>query len=85
MTNFLNLPIMYKYGILYLNGKLMSCGYYICFLGQLWWAFADGIPLLLNDRQRLKRDYFRKLYEYEDNIPLRHIRTAKVKRELARG
>ena len=47
-------------------------------------AFAKGMPVVLNDRQRLKRDYLRKFREYEDNIPLRYIREAKLKRDLLR-
>ena len=48
-------------------------------------AFAKGISVLLNDSERLKRDYLRKFYEHEDNIPLHRIRAEKVKREFMRG
>jgi predicted nucleotidyltransferase len=48
-------------------------------------AFAKGLPLVVRNRARLKEDYFKKLYEYEDNIPLMRIRREKVKRDLAHG
>lgn len=48
-------------------------------------AFAKGKLLVLNNMNRLKQDYFQKRREDEDNIPLRRIRAAKLRRELARG
>ncbi len=48
-------------------------------------AFAKGLAVVIHDREQLKRDYFRKFYEYEDSIPLHRIRADKAKRELAYG
>jgi predicted nucleotidyltransferase len=48
-------------------------------------AFAHGSPVMVRDAGRLKRDYFMKYHEYENNAPLRRIRAEKIKRDLVYG
>ena len=37
-------------------------------------ALAAGLPVLINNKQALKRDYFKNIYSYEDNRTLRELR-----------
>lgn len=46
-------------------------------------TFSKGIPVLLNDKQGLKRDYFRNSYLYEDRITLRKLRIERIKRKYS--
>jgi predicted nucleotidyltransferase len=46
-------------------------------------AFSKGIPVLLNDKQSLKRDYFRNSCLYEDRTTLRKLRISRIKRKYS--
>jgi len=48
-------------------------------------AFSAGIPLLINNKENLKKDYFKNLYLYEDNENLRSLRIARIKRRYGNG
>lgn len=47
-------------------------------------AFSQGKCVLKNSRERVKEDYFRNFYLYEDSAGLRRMRTARIKREVTR-
>jgi predicted nucleotidyltransferase len=44
-------------------------------------AFSKGLPVFIKDKVRLKKDYFRNSYLYDDTIPLRQLRTLRIKRK----
>jgi predicted nucleotidyltransferase len=44
-------------------------------------AFSKGLPVFIKDKMRLKRDYFRNSYLYDDTVPLRQLRIARIKRK----
>ena len=46
-------------------------------------AFSKGFPVFIKDKMRLKRDYFRNSYLYDDTIPLRQLRIARIKRKYS--
>ena len=46
-------------------------------------AFSKGLPVFIKDRMRLKRDYFRNSYLYDDTITLRQLRIARIKRKYS--
>ena len=46
-------------------------------------AFSKGFPVFIKDKVRLKRDYFRNNYLYDDTIPLRQLRIARIKRKYS--
>lgn len=48
-------------------------------------AFSRGIPVLINNKQSLKRDYFRNFYLYEDGSTLRELRISKIKKRYNYG
>ena len=46
-------------------------------------AFSKGFPVFIKDKQRLKRDYFKNSYLYDDTIALRQLRIARIKRKYS--
>jgi len=48
-------------------------------------AFSTGLPVLVNNKQHLKRDYFRNFYLYEDGFALRELKISKIKRRYNYG
>ncbi|MBI5416141.1 MAG: nucleotidyltransferase domain-containing protein [Candidatus Omnitrophica bacterium] len=48
-------------------------------------AFATGVPLFIRNKRMLNQDYFRNFYECEDNVALRALRLARVKRGYRHG
>ena len=48
-------------------------------------AFSTGIPILANDRERLKRDYFKNYRLCDQKAPLKRIRLERVKRIYGNG
>lgn len=48
-------------------------------------ALSTGLPVLINNKQCLKRDYFRNFYLYEDGFTLRKLRISKIKRRYGYG
>ena len=48
-------------------------------------AFSKGKPVLVNDKNRLKKDYLRNFYLYEDTNSLRRLRISRIKRRHGYG
>ncbi|MBU1087510.1 MAG: nucleotidyltransferase domain-containing protein [Candidatus Omnitrophica bacterium] len=48
-------------------------------------AFSKGKAVLINDKERLKKDYFRNFYLYDDTSSLRHLRMLRIKRRHSNG
>lgn len=48
-------------------------------------AFSQGKAVLINDKEKLKKDYFRNFYLYDDTVLLRHLRILRVKRRHSYG
>ncbi|MFH1338478.1 MAG: nucleotidyltransferase domain-containing protein [Candidatus Omnitrophota bacterium] len=48
-------------------------------------AFSTGLPLLINNKESLKKDYFKNLYRYDDGRNLRNLRIARIKRRYGYG
>jgi len=46
-------------------------------------ALAQGLPILINNKQRLKRDYFKNFYLYEDRSTLRKLRISRIKKRYS--
>lgn len=44
-------------------------------------AFSKGLPVMINDKQRLKNDYFTNIQLYDDRTTLRNLRLSRVKRK----
>lgn len=42
-------------------------------------ALSKGLPLVINDRLSLKRDYFKNFHLFDDGTMLRKLRTARIK------
>jgi len=48
-------------------------------------AFSKGLPVLINNRQKLKEDYFRNFHLYRDGTVLRRLRSLRLKRRYSYG
>ena len=48
-------------------------------------AFSKGKAVLINDKERLKKDYFRNFYLYDDTASLRQLRILRIKRRHSNG
>jgi predicted nucleotidyltransferase len=48
-------------------------------------AFSRGVKILVKNNEKLKEDYFKYLYAYEDGENLRRLRTARIKRKYNNG
>ena len=48
-------------------------------------AFSVGVPVLINNKQILKRDYFKNFYLYDDGTGLRKLRASRIKRRYNHG
>ncbi|MFH1772469.1 MAG: hypothetical protein ABH872_06600 [Candidatus Omnitrophota bacterium] len=48
-------------------------------------AFSSGYPILIRDKEKLKEDYFRYFYAYDDKIDLKQIEIARLKRRYNSG
>ena len=48
-------------------------------------AFSSGSLFLQNNREDLKKDYFKNFYLYEDNRNLRKLRILRIKRRYNNG
>jgi predicted nucleotidyltransferase len=46
-------------------------------------AFSKGLPVFIKDKMRLKKDYFRNSYLYDDTITLRQLRISRIKRRFS--
>jgi len=46
-------------------------------------AFSKGLPVLINNKQSLKRDYFRNVYLFEDRSSLRELGILRIKRKYS--
>ena len=46
-------------------------------------AFSEGLPVLINDKQILKRDYYRNSYLYENRSTLRALRISRIKKKYS--
>ena len=46
-------------------------------------ALAQGLPVLINNKQSLKRDYFKNVYLYEDRSTLRKLRISRIKKKYS--
>jgi len=44
-------------------------------------AFSKGLAVMINDKQRLKTDYFRNIQLYDDRTILRNLRISRIKRK----
>ena len=44
-------------------------------------ALSKGVPLTINDKLSLKRDYFKNVLLYDDRTSLRILRIARIKRK----
>ena len=44
-------------------------------------AFSKGLPVIINDKQRLKTDYFKNVHLFEDRTTLRNLRISRIKRK----
>ncbi len=48
-------------------------------------VFSKGKAVLINDKDILKKDYFKNFYRYEDTDSLRQLRILRIKRRHACG
>ena len=48
-------------------------------------AFSKGISLCINDKKKLKKDYFKNLYQYEDEQNLKNLKMIRLKRRFNNG
>ena len=48
-------------------------------------AFCFGLSVLINNRENLKKDYFKNLFLYEDRESLRKLRISRIKRRYNYG
>ncbi len=48
-------------------------------------AIPHGLPILINDKEKLKRDYLKNFYLYQDGMFLRKLRLEKIKRSFLGG
>ncbi len=48
-------------------------------------AFSEGIAIVVNNSEVLKKDYFRNFYAYEDALNLRRIKESRLKRRFGCG
>ena len=48
-------------------------------------ALSRGMPMVVNQKEKLKEDYFKKYYLFEQNRGLRECRTERVKRRYKNG
>ncbi|MBU1043278.1 MAG: nucleotidyltransferase domain-containing protein [Candidatus Omnitrophica bacterium] len=48
-------------------------------------AFSKGKAVLINDKEKLKKDYFRNFYLYDDTASLRQLRMLRIKRRHSYG
>ena len=44
-------------------------------------AFSKGLPVMINDKKRLKTDYFKNIQLYDNKTTLRNLRISRVKRK----
>ena len=44
-------------------------------------ALSRGLPVFIREKNRLKKDYFRNSYLYDDNTTLRQLRISRIKRK----
>lgn len=45
-------------------------------------AFSKGLPLFINDKLRLKKDYFKSVRLFDDNTTLRYLRKERIKNKF---
>jgi predicted nucleotidyltransferase len=48
-------------------------------------AFCSGVPVLINNKEKLKSDYFKNFYLYEDREGIRRLRILRIKRRYSYG
>lgn len=48
-------------------------------------AFNKGFAVLVNDKERLKKDYFKNFHAHEDAYMLRKLRASRIKRRYSYG
>jgi predicted nucleotidyltransferase len=48
-------------------------------------AFSRGLPVMINNKENLKKDYFENLHVYEDTEGLRKLRISRIKRRYSHG
>ena len=48
-------------------------------------AIPRGVPILVNNREKLKSDYLQNFYRYDDNTNLRELRRQRLKRSYSGG
>ncbi len=48
-------------------------------------AFSKGLKVFVNNKETLKKDYFKNLYAFEDGENLRRLRMARIKRKYDHG
>ncbi|HEB32470.1 MAG TPA: nucleotidyltransferase domain-containing protein [Spirochaetes bacterium] len=48
-------------------------------------AFSRGIKIVVKNNKKLKEDYFKYLYAYEDGENLRRLRMARIRRKYNNG
>jgi predicted nucleotidyltransferase len=48
-------------------------------------ALSKGMPILINDAEALKSDYFKNFRLYDDTTNLRRLKLERIKRQYARG
>ena len=48
-------------------------------------ALSKGRPVLINDMEALKRDYFKKFRSYDESTNLRRMKRERIKRQYGRG
>jgi predicted nucleotidyltransferase len=46
-------------------------------------ALSKGLPVLISNKQSLKRDYFKNVYLYEDRSTLRKLRISRIKKRYS--
>jgi len=42
-------------------------------------AFSKGLPIIINDKLSLKKDYFKNVHLFDDNTTLRKLRVERIK------
>lgn len=53
--------------------------------GMLLKIFSKGSPILIRSKDKLKKDYFRSFYSYDDELNIKRIREEKIKRDYSYG
>lgn len=54
-------------------------------VGLVLKAFSSGYPILIRNKNKLKKDYFKYFYIYEDGMNLHRLKISRLKRRYSYG